>query len=139
MLPPQKLQVVPAKSGISKIGTSSRQNKSSVESVSTSSLCASAASVSTTISAASFSAASVSTSVPVSATSTSTSASAFVTVPSAVSSVFPQAVKENASIELNIIAKIFLFIIFLSFVICFSFLSVDINVPYFVLQWINLF
>ena len=47
--------------------------------------------------------------------------------------------KENASIELNIIAKIFLFIIFLSFVICFSFLSVDINVPYFVLQWINLF
>ena len=60
-------------------------------------------------------------------------------VPSAVSSVFPQAVKENASIELNIIAKIFLFIIFLSFVICFSFLSVDINVPYFVLQWINLF
>ena len=30
-------------------------------------------------------------------------------------------------------------IIFLSFVICFSFLSVDINVPYFVLQWINLF
>ena len=51
----------------------------------------------------------------------------------------PQATIDNPIIKLKIVTSIFLFIIFLSFVICFSFLSVDINVPYFVLQWINLF